>query len=190
MSEPAVSLLSGWESFYVITGSSAAALTGLMFVVIALTGQAMEATANTIALVRAWGTPTVVHFGAVLLLAAILTTPGHSVTTLSVCVGGCGVAGLVFSRWVVLQARRQTEYVPQPEDWRWHLWLPVVAYAAFLGAAGGLWWRPAPALVLVGAAVLLLLYIGIHNSWDAAIWVSIGRRATAAHRPHGRGQGS
>jgi hypothetical protein len=183
MSEPAVSLLSGWDSFYVITGSSAAALTGLMFVVIALTGQGMEATATTIALVRAWGTPTVVHFGAVLLLAAILTTPGHSVATLSVCVGGCGMAGLGFSRWVVRQARRQTEYVPKPEDWRWHVTLPVLAYASLLGAAGALWWRPAPALVLVGAAALFLLYIGIHNSWDAAIWVSIGRRATEHRGP-------
>jgi hypothetical protein len=190
MPEAAVSLLSGWESFYVMTGSSAAALTGLMFVVIALTGQTLEATANTMALVRAWGTPTVVHFGAVLLLAAIVTTPGHSVATLSVCVGGCGVAGLVFSRWVVLQARRQTQYVPQPDNWRWHLWLPALAYATLVGGAGALWWRPAPALVVVGVAALLLLYIGIHNSWDAAIWVSIGRRVSAAQRSPGRGPGS
>ena len=31
--------IAGWDSFYVIIGSSAAALTGLMFVVIALTGE-------------------------------------------------------------------------------------------------------------------------------------------------------
>lgn len=190
MSEHAVSLMAGWDSFYVITGSAAAALTGLMFVVIALTGEGLEATPNTIALVRAWGTPTIVHFGAVLLMATILTTPGHSVLTLSVCVGGCGVAGLGFSRWVVRQARLQTEYVPKADNWRWHLTLPVVAYASLLGAAGALWWRTAPALVLVGAAVLLLLYIGIHNSWDAAIWVSIGRRATAQQPRPGPGAGS
>ena len=32
-------LIDGWENFYVIVGSSAAALTGLMFVVITLTAE-------------------------------------------------------------------------------------------------------------------------------------------------------
>src|SRR3989442_11759560 len=70
--------LAGWDSFYVIIGSSAAALTGLMFVVIALTGEVSA----TVEAVRAFSTPTVVHFGAVLLLAALLTTPHHTLLTL------------------------------------------------------------------------------------------------------------
>src|SRR2546427_1102599 len=44
--------------------------------------------------IRAFSTPTVVHFGAVLLLAALLTTPGHTVLTLSGSIGICGIAGL------------------------------------------------------------------------------------------------
>ena len=73
--------------------------------------------------------------------------------------------------------RRQTEYTPIAEDWMWHVRMPVLAYAALVAGAAGLWWRPAPGLVLVGAAALFLLYIGIHNSWDAAIYVSVARRA-------------
>jgi hypothetical protein len=186
MPEPALSLLAGWESFYVIIGSSAAALTGLMFVVIALSGEGKQASTATIASIRAFGTPTVVHFGAVLLLAAVLTTPGQTVPTLSFCVGACGFAGLGFTRWVVIQARRQQEYVPVAADWEWHVRLPVLAYACLLGGAAVLWWRPIPALVLVGAAAVFLLYIGIHNAWDAAIWVSLGRRAAEPQRPGGR----
>src|SRR5689334_16545216 len=60
--------LAGWDSFYVIIGSSAAALTGLMFVVIAVSGEVAPAQ-DTVAGIRAFSTPTVVHFGAVLLLA-------------------------------------------------------------------------------------------------------------------------
>jgi hypothetical protein len=165
--------LAGWDSFYVITGSSAAALTGLMFVVIALTGE-LKASVEAI---RAFSTPTVVHFGAVLLLAALLTTPGHTVLTLSGSVGVCGIAGLRFTRWVVVQMRRQTAYTPLAADWVWHVRMPAVAYAGLVAGAGALWWRPAPALVLVAAAALFLLYIGIHNSWDAAIYVSVARRA-------------
>jgi len=165
--------LAGWDSFYVIIGSSAAALTGLMFVVIALTGEANA----TVEGVRAFSTPTVVHFGAVLLLAALLTTPGHTVLTLSGSIGVCGIIGLRFTRWVLVQMRRQTAYTPIAEDWMWHVRMPALAYAGLLAAGGALWWRPAPALVLVGAAALFLLYIGIHNSWDAAIYVSVARRA-------------
>src|SRR2546426_7980003 len=108
--------IAGWDTFYVIIGSSAAALTGLMFVVIALTGEATSSP-GMIGTIRAFSTPTVVHFGAVLLLAALLTTPGHTVLTLSGSVGVCGFAGLWFIRWVVLQMRRQTVYAPIAADW-------------------------------------------------------------------------
>ena len=62
-----------WESFYVIIGSSAAALTGLQFVVIVL-GAEISVGGNENA-TRAFGTPTIVHFCAVLLNSAIPSAP-------------------------------------------------------------------------------------------------------------------
>lgn len=73
MDEAARSPLATWESFYVIIGSSAAALTGLQFVVIALIAEAR--TRSTPREIAAFGTPTIVHFCAVLLLSAILSAP-------------------------------------------------------------------------------------------------------------------
>src|SRR3989441_9119671 len=118
--------LAGWDSFYVIIGSSAAALTGLMFVVIALTGEVL-ATPAAIGTISAFSTPTVVHFRSGLLLATLLTTPGHTLLTLSGSTGICGIAGLRFTRWVVVQMRRQTEYTPIAEDWMWHVRMPARA---------------------------------------------------------------
>jgi hypothetical protein len=112
--------LSEWESFYVITGSSAAALTGLMFVVVALRTEAKVENAE--AGVRAFGSPTVVHFCAVLLLAAILSIPGHTAASLATCVGATGIAGVVLTAWVLVH-----------------------------------------------------LFIGIHNAWDAAVWIAARR---------------
>lgn len=165
--------LSEWETFYVITGSSAAALTGLMFVVVALRTEARVEEAE--GGVRAFGTPTVVHFCAVLLLAAILSIPGQSASSLALCVGGAGLAGLALSAWVVVQARRQRSYAPVPSDWIWHVVLPLVAYAALVAAAVELSRRPAAALDVVAAAALLLLFLGIHNAWDAAVWIAARR---------------
>ena len=78
MPELALPPLSEWETFYVITGSSAAALTGLMFVVVALRTEARVEGAE--GGVRAFGSPTVVHFCAVLLVAGILSIPGQTIS--------------------------------------------------------------------------------------------------------------
>ena len=169
--------LAGWESFYVILGSSAAALTVLVFVVVALTGESSRGVRATVASIRAFGTPIVVLFGGVLLLAALLTTPIHTMLTLSLSLAGCGVGGLSFVRWVSIQARRQQDYVPVAEDWEWHVTLPAIAYGGVLVSAAGLWWRPVLALTLVGASALFLLYIGIRNAWDSAVYVSVGHSA-------------
>ncbi len=165
--------LAEWENFYVILGSAAAGLTGLMFVVIALaadTGSVRGAKAF-----RAFASPTVVHFCAVILLAAIVTRPRHSIGSLRACLLVPGVGGLVYAGWVIVQARRQDSYTPVLEDWIWHGCLPVVAYAA-IATAGMLVSRaPALALDVVGASALLLLYIGIHNAWDSAVWMTMRR---------------
>ena len=64
-----VTTLAGWENFYVIVGSSAGALIGLQFVVMTLVAErAMPSPETT----NAFATPSVIHFGAVLLLSALL----------------------------------------------------------------------------------------------------------------------
>lgn len=169
MIESALVPLSEWESFYVIVGTSAAALTGLQFVVIALGAEARRLAGKDS--VGAFATPTVVHFCAVLLLAAIQSAPGHSPTSLSVCLLASGSAGLSFTATVIRQARRQKGYAPVLEDWIWHTILPVIAYAALIVAGAMTWRHVVPALLVVGAVSVLLLFIGIHNAWDAAIWM-------------------
>lgn len=173
--------LHSWETFYVIVGSSAAALTGLQFVVIAL-GAERRSLGEEEA-VRAFGTPTVVHFCAVLLIAAILSTPGHSAATLAGCIGTLGAAGVAYACWVVRQARLQTGYAPVFEDWLFHAGLPVFSYACLLAAGVIAFWHPSPALYVVASTSLLLLFIGIHNAWDAAVYMSSKRRESPRSSP-------
>jgi hypothetical protein len=169
----ALPALSEWGNFYVITGSAAAALTGLQFVVIALRPEAIaEAEEGA---VRAFGSPTVTHFCGVLLVSAALSFPRHTAFSLALIVGGTGLAGLAFTIRVAIQARRQRTYTPVLSDWLWHVGMPPLAYASFAAAAAMLWRRPGAALDLVAVASLLLLFIGIRNAWDAAVWVTVKR---------------
>ncbi len=168
-----VSPLAAWESFYVIVGSSAGALTGLQFVVMAL-NQDSRRRPKSDASVMAFGTPTVVHFCAVLLLAAVLSAPWPSIDSAALALLACGGAGLIYVAVVIRRARRQRDYVPVFEDWLWHTVFPVVGYLLETVAALLLPGRTAPALFGLGAAALLLIFTGIHNAWDAAVYIALG----------------
>jgi hypothetical protein len=167
----------GWENFYVIVGSSAAALTGLQFVVIAIGSNFRAARGPEIG---AFGTPNVVHFGAVLLVAAILSMPWHDISNAALALGACGAVGIAYVLIVVRRARGRMTYAPVLEDWIWHSVLPLVAYATVLTAATLLPGGPTAGLFAIAAAVLLLLFAGIHNAWDAVTYAATSASAAAS----------
>src|SRR2546423_7053858 len=109
-------------------------------------------------------------------MSAVLSAPWRGPGGAALIVGACGLAGIAYSVVVARRAVGQTGYKPVLEDWVWHVVLPFVSYALLLAAAGFLPWRPAPALFGVAAATLLLLYIGIHNAWDAVVYLADKRR--------------
>ena len=178
-------LLAQWQNFYVIAGSSAGALTGLQFVVMALiTDSELQSGMQE---VRAFGTPTVVHFCAALLISAIASAPWPTLSAAAIALGLCGAAGMVYALSVIRHAIRQTGYKPDAEDWFWYGGLPVFAYAALTAAAILLPRYRAWPLFLVAATTLLLLFDGIHNSWDTVTYVTINhirsRKKSAGEGP-------
>jgi len=157
-----------WESFYVIVGTAAAALIGLQFVVMTLIAERPQvATAEAGA---AFATPTVVHFGAVLLLSALLRVPWQSIATAAALWGLIGFAGVVYGVIVVRRMRRQTAYRPDLEDWLFHALLPSAAYVLLLIAAFAARAHSHEAQLLLAAGVLVLLFTSIHNVWDTVYY--------------------
>lgn len=177
MEEAALSPLARWENFYVIVGSSAGALTGLQFVVIALIAEARAA--SSMLEIRAFGTPTIVHFCVALLISAIVSAPWRALSSAGISLGVCGAAGVAYAIMVIRHARRQTGYAPDAEDWMWYVALPLVAYAALFGAAIALVWRPTSSLFVIAGTALLLLFIGIHNAWDTVTYIAVKHRGGA-----------
>jgi len=168
-----MNLVKDWDNFYVIIGSSAAALTGLQFVVIALVSEAR--TSRTAEAVGAFGTPTIVHFCAVLLIAAILTTPRHTMLSLQTSLVAVGALGLIYGARVTIMALRQRGYKPVLEDWIFHSVLPMIAYAWLFTAGLLTQTSTEAALYCVAGAALMLLFIGIHNAWDTAVWMTTSK---------------
>src|ERR1700751_2517719 len=69
--------LARWDNFYVIVGSAAGALIGLQFVVLTLIADRPPAGAEQAG--AAFGSPTIVHFGTVLFLSALLHAPWQTI---------------------------------------------------------------------------------------------------------------
>jgi amino acid transporter len=146
-----------------------------MFVVMTLIADKEDVPSSS-ATVGAYGTPTIVHFCTALVISAIVSAPWRRLTSVAAALGICAVVALIYALIAVRRARRQDSYKPVLEDWLWHSVFPIAAYAAVLIAAVVLPKAPAPSLFAVGAAVLSLVLIGIHNSWDTVTYLAVVRR--------------
>lgn len=171
MTEHPAQYLGAWLSFYAMIGSSAAALTGLMFVVITLITRA-QTPARREGL-DAFSTPTVLHFSVALFISAVLCAPWPSLIPPAALIGVAGLCGVVYQVRVMGIARRMTAYTPDTEDWIWYSVAPLVAASAMLGGAVALGLAPAQALYAIAASALLLIFMGIRNAWDVVTFLAV-----------------
>src|SRR5258708_10056538 len=96
MQEAGVSFLSTWQNFYVLIGSAAATLTGLMFVVATLIAGVRVRVSEPAEAFATFNTPNVVHFCLALLIAAILTAPWQALWNAGLLLGPFRLAGLLY----------------------------------------------------------------------------------------------
>jgi len=160
-----MSELGEWDSFYLIVGGAAGALIGLQFVVMTLIAERpspMIAVAGPL-----FSTPTIIHFSATLLVSALLRAPWPGVRAAAFACCAVGLCGLIYTLLVARRIWKQSAYQPDAEDWSFHILLPLLAYVLLM-------LMPLPSLAHeretlfgIGASVLILLFAGIHNAWDA-----------------------
>ena len=154
MQEAQIAPLATWHTFYILIGTAAATLMGLMFVVVTLLAGVRVRVPLSGEVFATFNTPNVVHFGLALL-------------------GLCGLGGATYGVIVVRRVRRQSDYRPVLEDWLFHTVLPLVSYSAFVIAGTLLPSQPTQALYIIAAATVLLLFVGIHNALDNVTFIAI-----------------
>jgi hypothetical protein len=175
MQGPELPLLSNWQNFTMIMGTAAATLTGLMFVVTTLIA-GIDAHLSTLnAAVSAFNTPTVVHFGTVLVLAGVLSAPWQTFSSLGLLLGLLGLGMVLYSILVGRRMRRVPNYQSTLEDWLWYLIFPLLAHVLLIVAAFVLPKNPSSALYIVGLVMMLLLLVGIRNAWDMVTFLAVER---------------
>ena len=165
--------LHAWHEFYLLVGTSAAALTGLLFVVVSI---GPEIIANRPSSgVRAFVTPTMVYFATVLVVSAFMLMPHvrPAIVASLLLLGGLGGLGYLlwtggYKQWRVSKLDR--------EDGVWYVGLPVLSYLLVSAAAVAIWMGSAHGTVVLAVAMILLLVIGIRNAWDLVIWMARQRK--------------
>jgi hypothetical protein len=165
-------LFTAWSNFYVITGSSSAALTGLMFVAVTIVASRRTNVGEQRLATSTFSTPTVVHFCAAFLISGLMSAPWLTLLHIKAALAIAGVTGLLYVGRVMLRTRLMTAYHPDLEDWICNVVLPILAYVVLV-AAGLMLQNGATPLFAVAGATLLLIFVGIHNAWDVVTYIAI-----------------
>lgn len=165
--------LERWANFYLSMSQAAATLIGLLFVVIALVGGGTVKEGRM--RIGVYLTPTVVYFASVLVVAVLLTFPNHTRPTAVLCICVAGVAGLVYTGSTLIGHDKRSYY--ERLDLIPYAALPFLAYGLLLSGGVLLLHDTQRGLTFAAVGLLLLLAIGIRNSWAMAIAIIVSTRA-------------
>ncbi len=165
MPEDAFSL-ERWGNFYVTASTAAATLIGLLFVLITLSADRRP---KDIAKIRIYLTPTVIYFGSVLCLAALLTFPSQSRFTATLCTYVVGGPGVLYSvSLVVVRGVKKRQYY-QAADIVVYGVLPSAAYGLLVSGGIALGHAAQRGLTLMASGMLALIALAHRNSWAIAV---------------------
>ena len=161
-----------WDSFYVIIGSAAAGLIGLLFVVVTLTASFERE--RVMRAIDIYTTPVAVHFALVLTTCAIAMAPHLPLAATSGLFGLCAIVGFLNA---VKSCLGIHQGIPGGEPLHWSdFWLygvvPGVLYLGLAAAALGLLTHAPWVLFTTAGVVLALLLAAIRNAWDLVTFMA------------------
>ena len=167
-----------WQNFYLLCGTAAATLVGLMFVAVAF--GATIVTPKTAASARAFLDPTVTHFVQVLVTACLMTIPLIVPTLVGVLLLVIGALRTVALRRVFTEMREanRVHHDIELSDWLTGIVVPLTCHAVL--AASGVAFLAGYAAGFSGLAIATIatLLNGIYGAWELMLWMAFVRSQT------------
>ena len=175
--------LEAWHDFYLVVGTGAAALTGLLFVIVSLGPHVVAGQTRTG--VRAFVSPIATHFTVVLVASSAMLVPELPLPLLGAFLAIGGMGGLGYTGWTRVHARWRASTLPFL-DWVWFVGLPVTCFVMVLASGVAIAMSLAIGLYGIASALLLLIVVGIRNAWDVVLWVAQQARPESTEKKPGR----
>ena len=161
-------MFEGWSEFYLLVGTAASVLIGLIFVVISLMQD--RSRSNVLVGSRLYMGPIVLGVSFVIVLSAAALTPGLSRCGMAVITGAVALWGLV--RGIMSTAGiRQISEVHWTDVWFYGVF-PGLLYLALGIVALGFWMDCLLADEGLAATITLSLLLAIRNEWDLITWIA------------------
>lgn len=165
-------MFKGWSDFFLMVGSAAAVLIGLIFVVISL--MQGRSRSSVLAGSRIYMGPIVLGVSFLLVVAAAALTPGITPAAFAVVTGAVALWGLVrgMMSMIGIRALGTSEDPPHWTDAYYYGLLPCAVYSGLLVAAiavwHGDWWSKYWLAIIVTGGLLL----AVRNEWDLITWIA------------------
>ena len=165
-------LLHDWHDFYVLMGTAAATLIGLMFVAASI-GAGLFTDEHK-DMMKTFLTPTIIHFCTVLFICLSVTVPSPTLITLGGFLALASAVGIAYSCSVWMRLRSRYGSVTTFVDQLWYAPIPIMGYLALAAAAFVFLTRfSSIPLGWIAIAMSVLLLAGIRNAWAMTLWIAI-----------------
>ena len=165
-----------WSEFYLLAGSAAAVLIGLVFVVVTL----MQDRPRSSVLYgsKLYMGPVVLHMSFVLVLSGIALTPGAGTRCYALSSGTIALWGFARGAYSAIGLRRLM--TPENTEVHWtDIWyygvIPAALYVALGVVAVAFWTGATWAAYGVAAVIIGLILLSIRNEYDLVTWLAPAR---------------
>jgi hypothetical protein len=164
-----------WQNFYILLGTAAATLIGLMFVAITF-GSSMMGKVENREGTRAFLDPTLTHFVQVLVTSCFMLVPWMSGTVL----GALLAAIAAFRLFALVRVFRHMRAAHQKHgdlelsDWMQGIAIPLVMHL-MLGVTAAMSIAGSNVLSLVAIVTVVILLNGIYGAWELVVWIALTR---------------
>lgn len=164
-------MFEGWGEFYLLAGSAAAVLIGLIFVVVTLMQDRPRSSVLNGS--KLYMGPVVLHVTFVLVLSATALIPRISPTQFAIVSGAVSIWGLVRGMISTQGIRALTEVdKPHWTDMWFYGVIPTSLYVLLAVVSFAAWQRLPWATQGVAAVITAFLLITIRNEWDLVTWLA------------------
>jgi hypothetical protein len=164
-------MFEGWGEFYLLAGSAAAVLIGLIFVVVTLMQDRPRSSVLNGS--KLYMGPVVLHVTFVLVLSATALIPRISPTEFAIVSGAVSIWGLVRGMISTQGIRALTgEDKPHWTDMWFYGVIPTSLYVLLAVVSFAAWQRLPCAPRGVAAVITAFLLITIRNEWDLVTWLA------------------
>jgi hypothetical protein len=162
-------MFEGWDEFYLLVGSAAAVLIGLIFVVISLMQD--RSRSSVLSGARLYMGPIVLSVSFVLVVSALALTPGvgrNRIAGVFTVVALWGLYRGIVSCIGIWRVRSEVHWT---DIWFYGV-IPSLLYIALAGLAYAFWTDFGWATDGLAWIVTGLLLLAIRNEWDLITWIA------------------